>query len=120
MLPFYCAFFTTTLPVLELKVAFLADECSESSVTVVSIVRLTYLIKLSPDFLISDYSNMIIWTSVEANVSIICGQYMPAFSFRTCPERKSANIRAFAVTISMPSLPRTPTTIRLRETQSAT
>ena len=36
---------TSALPALELGLGFLADECFESSVTVVSIVRLTYLVK---------------------------------------------------------------------------
>lgn len=84
----YLCFSTTTLPVLELKLAFLADECSASSVTVFSIVRLTYLIKdLSPGFPTLECPDIFIWTSVEANVSIICGQYMTALSVFTCPEK---------------------------------
>lgn len=48
-----------TLPALRIKSAFLADERSESSVTVVSIVRLTYLIRfLSPDFSTFDIEYM--------------------------------------------------------------
>lgn len=119
--PLFCVFFKTTLPVLELKLALLADECSESSVTVVSIVRLTYIIKnVSPILGTLVSPDIFIWTSVEANVSIICGQYMTPLPVRSCPERRSANIRVFAVTISMPSLPRTHTTIHLREAQAAT
>ena len=113
--------FTTALPALDIRLAFFADDCSESSVTVVSIVRLTYLIKdLPPDFSTFDFASIYIWTSVEANVSIICGQYMTAFSVRSCPKRRSANIRVFVVTSSMPSLSRTHTTIHLRETQIST
>ena len=89
--------FTTALPALELGLAFFADECSEYSVTAVSIVRLTYLIEsLSPDFSFFDSASIYIWTSVEANVSSIpCGQYMVAFSVRSCLERRSANITSF-------------------------
>lgn len=97
------------------ETGFFADEISESSVTAVSIVRLTYLLNFrnEEDYLTFSHVNIFIWTSVEVNISIICGQYMTAFSVRSCPERSSANTRAFAVTISMPSLPWTHTTIRL-------
>ena len=113
---------TSALPALEIGLAFVADECSESSVTVVSIVRLTYLIESLPLEFSSfwDSGRWCIWTSVEANVSIICGQYMTAFSVRSCPEKKSANITAFAITSSMPSLSWTHTTIHLHETHAAT
>ena len=124
MLPFFLCLSTIALPALELSMAFLADK---SSVTIVSIVRLTYVVKDlshdSLDLLKSDAINcpsIFIWTSVEANVSIICGQYMTAFSVGSCPERKSANITAFAVTSSMPSLSRTHTIIHLHKTRAAT
>ena len=82
--PFFCVSSTSTLPALELELAFLADDCSESSVTFVSIVRLTYLVKdrSTADFTFV-YANIFIWTSVEANVSIICGQYIIVFSARS-------------------------------------
>ena len=58
-----------------MKIEFSADTRFGYSVTIVSIIRLVYLIKLSQ---VSDathiYTDVIIWTSVEANISIICGQ----------------------------------------------
>lgn len=60
---------------LELKPGPLADECSEFSVTAVSIVRLTYLIKIDESNARSKYYvNIYIWTNIEVNISIVCGQ----------------------------------------------
>ncbi len=47
------------------------------SVTIVSIVRLVYLIKAGwgeSDYDV--YEDVFIWTNVETNVSIICGQWV--------------------------------------------
>lgn len=66
----------------KLNLEFLANTCSKFSVVIVSIVRFTFLIKenyAAADRTI-DYVNVFIWTSVEANISIICGQYKTAFS----------------------------------------
>ena len=53
-----------------------ADEVPKSSVTITSIVRLIYLIKGYASMYAAedDYSDILIWTNVEANTSIICGQ----------------------------------------------
>lgn len=57
-----------------LEVGLLADECSEFSVTLASIIRLIYLIKyrisLDPSI---DYVKVYIWTSVEVKISIVHG-----------------------------------------------
>ncbi len=52
------------------------NELSGKSVTVVSVVRLTYLIGRTTniDVLLVNFANILIWTSVEVNVAIICGQ----------------------------------------------
>lgn len=67
------------LSALGLKLGVLADECSESSVLVVSIVRLKCLTVhyFDPiDFFRNGYMGIVEWTSIEANLSIICGQYL--------------------------------------------
>ena len=62
------------------KIGVLANELSGQSVTVVSVVRLTFLIKGAPysDESIANFANILIWSSVEINVGIICGQLMIA------------------------------------------
>ncbi len=52
------------------------------SVTVVSIVRLAYIIIfgwVSEDSL-GQYEDIFIWTNVETNMSIICGQWVQSHS----------------------------------------
>ena len=73
---------TTTLPVRKSKLSTLADEDSEFRVTVVSIVRLTFIVKT---YLILRSGNVLnpsaqrvwtydaVWSSVEPNMSIVCG-----------------------------------------------
>ena len=58
------------------KTGVLANKHSVISVTVVSVVRLTYLIRgtrFSHDSTVN-FANIFIWTSIEVNVAIICGQ----------------------------------------------
>ena len=51
------------------------------SVTIVAIVRLVYLIKTIANSasLTTNIANILIWTGVEINTSIICGQYKASF-----------------------------------------
>ena len=56
-----------------------ANEYSKISVTMVSIIRLVYLSRGYEEFG-ADSVDGSVWTNIEANVSIICGQYMIAFS----------------------------------------
>lgn len=85
-----CVFSINILPASNLSIGILADDRSENSVTIVSVVRLTFLTIETRGF---DYdatgigwfstfgwNYIIILTSVEANFSIICGQYMTASS----------------------------------------
>ena len=58
------------------------EECPSSSVTIGASVRLYYVIKIDASNWTSLFSrivNILIWTSVEVNMSIICGQYMAFF-----------------------------------------
>lgn len=57
------------------EIGFRTDTRFGYSVTIVSMIRLVYLIKLSraPD-VTRNYTDIIIWMSVEVNISIICGQ----------------------------------------------
>ena len=66
----------------KLELSIFANACSEFSVTIVSIIRLINLLRGYGDFY-TDYTHIFVWTSVEANVSIICGKYMIAFSTRS-------------------------------------
>ena len=66
-----------TLSALELKQGLRTDDYSESSVTAVSIVRMTIVIGVGSGFSLENYFiTYYLWTSVEVNISIICGQYM--------------------------------------------
>ena len=66
----------------------LADDCSEYSVTILSVVRLTCLTtetrqehdRTGVGWFFRFGWNYVLMTSVEANFSIICGQYMTASS----------------------------------------
>ena len=58
---------------LKLNLDALADKVAKSSVTITSIVRLVYLNK-GYAILTVDYIDISIWTNVEANTSIICGE----------------------------------------------
>ena len=53
------------------------EACRNCSVTIIAIVRLVYLIKTiaNSTSLTTNLANILIWTGVEVNVSIICGQY---------------------------------------------
>ena len=60
----------------------LADEAPMSSVTIASIVRLIFLSKghALENLFGLDYIDIFIWTNVEVNMSIICGEQMPPLS----------------------------------------
>ena len=75
-------FRTTTLLVRKSILGNLADENSEFSVTIVSIVRLTYIVNtyhilhsqgIASSSAQKDYSYDAIWSCVEPNMSIVCG-----------------------------------------------
>lgn len=84
---------TITVSALDLNLGILADESSGSSVTIVSIIRLIYLIKgHQPITILPDYTKLSIWTNVEANVSIICGQYKTLSLLLYRAEIKPSNI----------------------------
>ncbi len=72
---------SSSLSTLELRRSTLADNYCQPSVTIVSIIRLAYLVKeYRYDYLLwVEYADIFIWTGVEANVSIICGQSTTAF-----------------------------------------
>ena len=76
---------SSSLSTLELGRSTLADNSCQPSVTVVSIVRLAYLVKVYryDSVFWVEYADIFIWTDVEANVSIICGQSMTAFLLRS-------------------------------------
>ena len=58
------------------EIGFRADTRFGYSVTIVSVIRLVYLIKLSraSEDTTRNFTEIIIWTNVEVNISIICGQ----------------------------------------------
>ena len=59
------------------KRGIFTEACRNCSVTIVGIVRLVYLIKTVANSasLTTNLADILIWTGVEVNVSIICGQY---------------------------------------------
>lgn len=62
------------IPRLYLGLGSLPDKDLASSVTIISIIRLANLFGKAS-------SNTIVWTTVEVNSSIICGQYKKASSY---------------------------------------
>ena len=62
-------------PGIHLNSARLTDRCSAYSVLIISILRLANV--LAPTA-----GNTIIWSTVEVNASIVCGQYSKTSSFR--------------------------------------
>ena len=65
-----------TLSALKPELAIVPNE-RVFSVTAVSIVRMVYLVKVgwgNPYDVYGEYEDVYIWTNVETNVSIICGQ----------------------------------------------
>ena len=79
----------------------LADEIPEFSVTLVTIIRSAYLIKgyQSGNIFTTDYTQIFIWTNVEANVSIICGQYETLLYEH--PRKTSAALKSQHISISI-------------------
>ena len=69
MLPFFQVVFV------RVEIGFPADAGFGNSVTIISVIRLVYLIKLTRDFndVTRTGTDILIWTSVEVNTSIICG-----------------------------------------------
>ena len=99
-----------------------ADKLSESSVTVASIVRFIYLCETNPppvNFTLA-YTKFFIWTNIEVNISIICGQYMKAVPTQSYETMKSAKIWIFGTATSMPALPPPYTIVHLRADSTTT
>ncbi len=78
------------------------------SVTIVSVVRLVYLTTLSEVDLTVDIANTIIWTCVEVNISMICGQY-------NLLSPVSQSVTKLTISISMSSLTTTNLVISSRQ-----
>ena len=80
-----CVFPIFALPGLDLKVGVLTDEHFISSVTVISIVRLVYIVRVRTFF--AFFADSAIWTNVAVAISIVCGQCV--LEFRTLPRSHS-------------------------------
>lgn len=82
------------------------------SVTIVAFVRLGYLIKadVGPANATTNMSNILIWTGVEVNVSLVCGQYttphlLPVDCYCWLARHEPANIRLALLALAcLPSL----------------
>lgn len=63
----------------------LLKSCLSCSVTIVAFVRLVYCIKFKADAgpanVTTYLSNVLIWTGVEVNMSLVCGQYTSPHPF---------------------------------------
>ena len=70
----------STLTTLSSDFGVLTEFCIFCSVTIVAFVRLVYLVKANAesDKATTNLSNIVIWTGVEVNMSLVCGQYKPS------------------------------------------
>ena len=90
--------------------------------TIVSIIRLIYLVKgIHPQtFVTLDYIYIWICTFVEINVSIICGQYKSISLLLCIARNKLSNIQNVAAILSMSALSPPSTIVHVREAPTAT
>ena len=106
--------------------------CTYCSVTIAAFVRLVYYIKADIESaeLVTNIASILIWTGVEVNMSIVCGQYKPFSSALlttsvVCAQhecwnkkRKLANIKAVSVAVSVVFLSRSHDNNHLRQIQT--
>lgn len=96
------------------------------SVTIAAaFVRLVYLVKANAesDKGITNLSNIVIWTGVEVNMSLVCGQYEPFFAHhrsRLCCEWRDGDLLIYGLllSISMSSITRPDSHAHLRQVQA--
>ncbi len=72
---------------MELDLGALADEFCGPSVTIVSVIRLVS--QFVRTFNIFGVENEVLWMNIEANVSIICGQYTTAFAYSYLHQKRA-------------------------------
>ncbi len=71
----------------ELDLGALADQFYGPSVTIVSIIRLVS--QFVSIFNIFGVENEVLWMNIEANASIICGQYTTALTYSYLHQRQA-------------------------------
>ena len=115
----------STLTILSSDLRILTELCISCSVTVVAFVRLVYLTKANPESanVTTNLSNIVIWTGVEVNMSLVCGQYKHSAglhrSLLSCQWRIAHLLMyGFVFSISMSSITRPDSHTHLRQVQA--